>query len=71
MAQALGQRDIDAKVMVWQVVGPLLWEGATSGQTRAGPEAGLPRLFKRARDNSARLRDCLLVSVQDGFNFFE
>lgn len=39
LAQALGQRDIDAKVTLWQVAGRLPWEGAeaASDQDAGGP----------------------------------
>jgi hypothetical protein len=29
VARAMGQQDIEAKVMVWQVTGPLPWETRT------------------------------------------
>jgi hypothetical protein len=37
VARAMGQQDIEAKVMVWQVTGPLPWEtsvAATTSQTK-------------------------------------
>jgi hypothetical protein len=37
VARAMGQQDIEAKVMIWQVSGPLPWEGsvvATTSQTK-------------------------------------
>jgi hypothetical protein len=39
VARALGQLNIDARVTVWEVNGPLLWEATT--------EASNPRLIAR------------------------
>lgn len=62
VAQALGQRDIDAKVIVWQVAGQLPWEGAEAASNQ---EAGGRRLFGKVLDDSARLRDRALLSLGD------
>ena len=57
VAQALGQQDIEAKVVVWQVSGPLSWETQrTDGNLSAqGTEMG----------GSVRLQERLLSSICD------
>jgi hypothetical protein len=43
VARALGQQDIEAKVIVWQVTGSLTWETQTQNSARSqrGREKGL------------------------------
>jgi hypothetical protein len=57
VAQALGQQDIEAKVVVWQVSGPLLWETwATDGnRSSQGTDMG----------GSVRLQEYLSSSIYD------
>jgi hypothetical protein len=65
VAQALGQRDIDAKVMVWQVTGPLPWEESAAAHSLTGQETGIGRLTNKVRDNSARLEEHFLLSLRN------
>lgn len=65
VARTVGQRHIDADVIVWRVACPLPWEGETSGQSLAGQEVSIPSLYRKARNSSSRFRDQLLVSVGD------
>ena len=57
VAQALGQQDIEAKVVVWQVSGPLPWETRTTdgNSSSQGPEM----------ESTARLQERLLSSIHD------
>ena len=41
VARAMGQQDIEAKVMVWQVTGPLPRERSTATHSLTGQESGL------------------------------
>jgi hypothetical protein len=63
VAQALGQPDIEAKVVVWQVSGPLPWETQTTDGNRLGQgtEAG----------GSVRLQERLLSSIHNLFMVVE
>jgi hypothetical protein len=45
VARALGQQEIEARVLVWQVAGPLPWEAPVTGQG-----IGLGQLFKALFD---------------------
>lgn len=56
VARALGQRYIEAKVMVWQVTGPLPWERSAATDSLIGQEMKIGRLYKKVRDDSVRLR---------------
>lgn len=62
VAQTLRQRDIDAKVTVWQVAGRLPWESSAAA---TGQEAAVGRLYGKVRDDSAKLRDRVLLSLGD------
>jgi hypothetical protein len=57
VAKVMGQQDIEAKVVVWQISGPLPWETwATDGNHLSqGTEAG----------GSVRLQERLLSSIHD------
>jgi len=45
VARALGQPDIEAKVTVWQVAGPLPWETQTGPSKHSGQKTLLGRLY--------------------------
>ena len=62
VARALGQRDIDARVQVWQVAGPLPWESpaALAGQTPV-----FRQLYDTVRDGGTKLCDRVLLSLGD------
>jgi hypothetical protein len=64
VARALGQQDIEAKVMVWQVTGPLPWEESAAAHGLTGQETGIGRLYKKARDGSARLQGRFLLNLR-------
>jgi hypothetical protein len=64
VARALGQRAIEASVMVWQVDGPLPWEEAATAHSAAGQEMGVKRLYTKVRDDSARLRGQFLLGLR-------
>ena len=64
VARALGQLDIEAKVTVWQVSGALPWERAADTPSLAGQEMGIRQLFRKVRDDSARLQKRLLWSMR-------
>ena len=55
VARAMGQQDIEAKVMVWQVTGPLPWERSATAHSRA----------KKVRDDSARFQERFLLSLRN------
>jgi len=57
VAQALGQQDIEAKVVVWQVSGPLPWETRTT-------DGNLSSQGTEIR-GSVRLQERLLSSIHD------
>ena len=65
VARALGQQDIEAEVMVWQVTGPLPWERSAAAHSLIGQETDIERLYKTVRDDSARLRERFLLSLRD------
>jgi hypothetical protein len=65
VARALGQRDIDAKVMVWRVTGPLPWEESAATHNLTGQVTGIGRLSNKVRDNSARLQEHFLLSFRN------
>lgn len=64
VARALGELDIEAKVTIWQVSGPLPWERAVSAHSLAGQEMGIRQLFRKVKDDSIRLREHLLLSLR-------
>jgi len=65
VARALGQRDIDAKVVVWQVTGSLPWEESAVAHSLTVQEAGIERLTNKVRDESARLQEHFLLSLRN------
>jgi hypothetical protein len=65
VARALGHRDIEAKVMVWQVTGPLPWEESAATHSLTGKETGIERLTNKVRDSSARLQEHFLLSLRN------
>jgi hypothetical protein len=65
VARALGHRDIEAKVMVWQVTGPLPWEESAATYSLTGTETGIERLTNKVRDSSARLQEHFLLSLRN------
>jgi hypothetical protein len=65
VARALGHRDIEAKVMVWQVTGPLPWEESAATYSLTGKETGIERLTNKVRDSSARLQEHFLLSLRN------
>jgi hypothetical protein len=65
VARALGQRDIEAKVMVWRVTGPLPWERSAAAHNLTGQETDIGRLHKQVRDDSARLQERFLLSLHN------
>ncbi len=64
VAQALGQQDIDAKVMVWRVTGPLPWEESAAAHSPTGQGAGIGQLTSKVRGGSARLQEHFLLSLR-------
>ncbi len=59
VAQALGQKDIEAEVTVWQVTGPLPWDASPTRQERE-----IKPLYKKIRDDSARFKEHFLLSFR-------
>jgi hypothetical protein len=53
VARALGQRAIEAKVMIWQVTGPLPWEESAATHNI------------KVRDDSARLQERFLLGLRN------
>jgi hypothetical protein len=51
----MGQQDIEAKVMVWQVTGPLPWERSATARSRV----------KKVQDDSARFQERFLLSFRN------
>jgi hypothetical protein len=66
VAWALGQTDIDARVTIWRVTGPLPWK-AVADAPSPGLSGQLPRIG-RALENlqlaGARLWECAVLAVQ-------
>jgi hypothetical protein len=65
VARALGQQDIEAKVIVWQVTGPLPWERSATVHDLTGQEMEIEQLYKEVRDDSARLQERFLLSLRN------
>ena len=65
VARALGQLDVEAEVTVWQVNGPLPWEKPATVPGVACQEVGMERRYKRVKDDSARLRERFLLSLNN------
>ena len=63
VARTFGQPDIEAEVTIWQVSGPLPWEGAASAHSLAGQEMGIGHLFRKVIDDGVRLRERLLLGL--------
>jgi hypothetical protein len=64
VARALGQRDIGAEVMVWQVAGPLPWEQPAPVSGAAGQEVGTELRYKGVKDG-ARLQERFLPGLSN------
>jgi len=65
VARALGQRAIEATVMVWQVTGPLPWEESAAAHSLTGQETGIGRLYNKVRDDSTRLQERFRLSLRN------
>jgi hypothetical protein len=65
VARALGQRDIEANVMVWRVTGPLPWEESAATHSPTGQGAGIGQLTSKVRGGSARLQEHFLLSLRN------
>lgn len=67
VARALGQTAIEARVIVWQVAGPLPWEAPanTPGREPVGQLEGIGRLFGKLWRGSAGLVARTRPSVQN------
>lgn len=61
VARALGQQTIEARVLVWQVTGPLPWEAPDTGQ---GKSVG--RRLDKVRAGAARFRKHASNAVEAG-----
>jgi hypothetical protein len=59
VARALGQREIDAEVVVWEVDEPLPWEPRVTGQGLASQLLTITRLFGKLRFNMGSLKRAL------------
>ena len=66
VARALGQRDIDAEVVVWLVAGPLPWETRAQPvpHNLTGQERARERFYRKVRDGSARLQERTLLHLR-------
>lgn len=64
VARSMGQLDIEAEVIVWQVDGPPPWHTRAAVPSATGQETATNRLFKRAGCESARLRDRFLLNLR-------
>jgi hypothetical protein len=60
VARALGQKRIEARVIVWQVAGPLPWE--VPAQVAA---PGNERLIVKVRRKGTRFRECVQVGLDE------
>src|SRR5262245_33630143 len=56
VARAMGQQEIDAEVVVWEVDGPLPWEPLATGQGSASQLLTSTRLFGKLRFSIANLK---------------
>ena len=52
VARALGQRDVEAEVTVWQVAGPLPWEQPAPVPGATGQEVGTELRYKGVKDGT-------------------
>jgi hypothetical protein len=55
VARALGQQDIEAEVMVWQVTGPLPWERSAIAHNPTGQETEIGRLSLLSSQSVAKI----------------
>ena len=66
VARALSQKTIEARVIVWQVSGPLPWE--TSAQAPDGatadPVVETKRIFRKLRQRGARHWERIVLAIQ-------
>jgi hypothetical protein len=67
VAQALGQLEIEATVIVWQVEGTLPWEAqAIAPRHRpVGRKIGLNRVFEGLRREGARVQEGVLLGIRN------
>ncbi len=67
VAQALGQRDIEAQVTLWQVARPLPWEESAPHHRLISQETGIERLYQKIRHGSTRLKEHFQLSLHNLF----
>jgi hypothetical protein len=67
VARALGQLDIEATVIVWQVEGPLPWEvpALAPNHRPVGRQIDIGRVFEGLRREGARVQERVLLSVRN------
>ncbi len=67
VARALGQSEIEAIVIVWQVEGTLPWEvpALASSHRSVGQQIDIGRVFEGLRRGSVRVRERVLLSVRN------
>ena len=65
VAHALGQRDIDAQVTVWQVSDPLPWKKSAATHSHTNHKAEIKQLYDKVRANSTRFQKRLTLSLGD------
>ncbi len=66
VAQAMGQKAIEARVIVWQVSGPLPWEtpAQASHQATTGPVVETEGIFRKLQQEGARHWERIVLAVQ-------
>jgi len=66
VARSLGQIDIEARVTIWQVTGPLPWETVADAPSPGlvGQSLGIGRALENLQRAGARLWKCAVLAVQ-------
>jgi hypothetical protein len=64
VARALGQRDVEAEVTVWQVTGPLPWEQPAPVSGATSQQAGMGLRYQRVKDG-AGLQERFLPGISN------
>jgi hypothetical protein len=63
VARALGQQDIEAEVVVWQVNGPLPWEKLETTPDLTGQTVKAGPFYRQAWDGGVRLLEAGLLNL--------
>jgi hypothetical protein len=65
VALALGQRDVEAEVTLWQVTGPLPWEQPAPVPGATGQDVGMELRYGGANDDGVGLQERFLPGLSN------